>query len=51
MGFRLEPISVTLNDIERRNCVLALFCVILPNSVVLGANHVKVVEDMPMSPT
>jgi len=43
MTFRLVPISVTLNDLERRN---SLFCIILPNSVASGAHCVIVVEDM-----
>ena len=43
MGFRLVPESVTLNDLERRNDrYIAFFS---PNSVALGADYVKVVED------
>jgi len=43
MSFRLVPNSVTLNDLERRNRPNG--CVILPNSVDLSADFVKVVED------
>ena len=42
MSFRFVPKSVTLNDLERRNC--PIFCVILPNLVVSGANYVKEVD-------
>ena len=42
MGFRLVSISVTLNDLERRNG--RVVCVILPNSVALGHYYVKVVK-------
>ena len=46
MGFRLVPNSVTLNDLERHNDrYLAFFS---PNSVALGADYVKVVEDRPI---
>ena len=46
MGFRLVRKSVTLNDLERRNDrYLAVFS---PNSVALGADYVKVVEDRPI---
>ena len=46
MGFRLVPKSVTLNDFERRNGrYLAFFSL---NSVALGADYVKVVEDRPI---
>jgi len=46
MGFRLVPTLVTLNDLERRNDrYLAFFS---RNSVALGADYVKVVEDRPM---
>ena len=46
MGFRLVPKSVTLNDLERRDdCYLAFFS---PNSVALGDDYVKVVEDRPI---
>ena len=41
MGFRLVPKSVTLNDLERRNS--ANLRVILPNSVALRTDYVKVV--------
>jgi len=43
IGFRLVPMSVTLNDLERRNGRVG--CVISPNSIVFGAYCVKVVED------
>ena len=43
MIFRLVPKSVTLNDLERRNSPNGT--VISPNSVALGADYVKVVED------
>jgi len=43
MSFRLVPKSVTLNDLERRNCpYFALF--FLPNLVILGAYCVIVVD-------
>ena len=43
MGFRLAAKSVTLNDYERRNDrYLAFFS---PNSVALGADYAKVVEN------
>jgi len=45
MSFRLVPNSVTLDDLERRNSPNR--SVISPNSVVCGANYVKVVEDRP----
>ena len=45
MGFRLVPISMTLNDIERRNS--PYFAFFLPNSIALQANYVTVVEDRP----
>jgi len=45
MGFQLIPKSVTLNDLERRNC--RVVCVISPNSVALGPYYVKVVDDTP----
>ena len=45
----MVPKVATLNDLERHNgCYFALFCVILPHSVVLGANYVKMVEDRPI---
>ena len=45
MSLRLVPKSVTLNDLQWRNdCYLAVFS---PNSVDVGADHVKVVEDTP----
>jgi len=46
MGFRLVPKSVTLNDLERRNCCVV--CIISPNSVAFGACYVNVVEDTPI---
>jgi len=46
MSFRLVPKSVTLNDLERHNS--PNFCVISPNSVVFGADYVKVVGDTPI---
>jgi len=48
MGFRLVPISVTLNDLERRNSPNG--CVIAWNSVAFRADYVKVVEDTPIFP-
>ena len=41
MSFRLVPILVTLNDLERRN---GPYFVILPNLVVSGAHCIKVVD-------
>jgi len=46
MSFRLVPNSVTLDDFERRNSPNRR--VISPNSVVFGADYVKVVEDTPV---
>ena len=46
MDFRLIPNSVTLDDLERRNTHTR--SVISPNSVALGADYVKVVEDTPV---
>jgi len=46
MSFRLEPKSVTLDDLERRNSHIRI--VISPNSVALGTDYVKVVEDTPV---
>jgi len=46
MSFRLVPNSVTLIDLERRNCPNRR--VISPNSVAFGAHYVKVVEDTPV---
>jgi len=43
MSFRLVPISVTLNDLERRNG--RVVCVISPNSLAFMTYYVKVVED------
>jgi len=45
ISVRLVPISVTLDDLERRNS--PYFGVISPNSVAFGAHCVKVVEDAP----
>jgi len=45
MSFRLVPHSVTLDDLERRNSPNR--SVILPNSVAIGTDYVKVVEDTP----
>jgi len=44
MSFRLVSKSVTLNDLEGRNC---RFCVISATSVAFSAHCVKVVEDIP----
>jgi len=49
MSFRLVPKSVTLNDLERRNS--PNLCVISPNSVAFGTDHVKVVGDTPILST
>ena len=46
MIFRLVPNSVTLNDLERRNSPNGRL--ISPNSVVFGADYVKVVKDTPI---
>jgi len=46
MSFRLVPNSVTLDDLERRNSPIRR--AISPNSVVFGADYVKVVEDTPI---
>jgi len=43
MSFRLVPNSVTLDDLEVRNCPNR--SVISPNSVAFGADYVEVVED------
>ena len=45
MSFRLVPKSVTLNDLERRND--RYFTFFPPNSVPIGADYVKMVEDTP----
>ena len=45
MGFQLVPKSVTMNDLEWRNNVILRFS---PNSVALGDDYVKVVEDRPI---
>jgi len=44
-GFRLVPTSVTLNDLERHNN--PYFAFFLPNSIVLQADYVTVVDDRP----
>jgi len=46
MGLRLEPKSLTLNDLERRNG--RVVCVISPYSVTFGADYIKVVDDTPI---
>jgi len=46
MSFQLEPNSVTLDDLERRNSHIRI--VISPNSVAFGADYVKVVKDTPV---
>ena len=43
MSLRLVPVSVTLNDLERRNRPNG--CSISPNSVAFYADCVKVVGD------
>ena len=46
MSFRLVPTSVTLDDLERRNCPNDR--VISPTSVALGGDCAKLVEDTPI---
>ena len=46
MSFQLVPKSVTLNDHERRNG--RYFPFFPPNSVPVGADYVKMVEDTPI---
>ena len=46
MSFQLVPKSMTLDDLERRNSPNRR--VISPNSVAIGADYVKVVEDTPI---
>jgi len=46
MSFRLVPNSVTLDDLERRNSPNR--SVISLNSVALGTDYVKIVEDTPI---
>jgi len=48
MSFRLVRNSVTLDDLER--CNSSDRSVISPNSVSIGVDYVKVVEDLPMLP-
>ena len=45
---RLVPKSLTLNDLERHNSPNLCICIILPNSVALGTDYVKVVADTPI---
>jgi len=45
MGFRFVPIPMTLNDLEPRNSPYFAFS---PNSIVLFADNVTVVEDRPI---
>jgi len=40
--------SVTLNDLERCNCIVIVFCVISPKSIDYGADYVTVVKDRPV---
>jgi len=49
MSFRLVQISVTLNDLERRNS--RNLCVFSPNSLALGTDYVKVVKNTPILST
>jgi len=46
MSLRLEPNSLTLDDLEQRNSPKRR--VISLNSVAFGADYVKVVEDTPV---
>jgi len=46
MSFRMVPKSVTLNELERLNG--RYFAFFPPNSVLVGAGYVKVVEDTPI---
>ena len=46
MSFRLVAKSVTMNDLERRNG--NYFALFPPNSLPVGADYVKVVEDTPI---
>ena len=45
-GFPLVPISMTLNDLERRNS--PHFAFFSRNSIALQADYVTVVEDRPI---
>jgi len=45
-GFRLVPISMTLNDLERRNSLY--FAFFSPNSIDFLADYITVVEDRPI---
>jgi len=46
MSFRLVPNSVTFDDFE--GCNIHIRSVISPNSVAIGADYVKVVDDTPV---
>jgi len=46
MGFRLIPISMTLNDLEQHNSLYFAFSLL--NSIALLSNYVTVVEDRPI---
>ena len=46
MGFRLEPKSVTLNDLKQRNGHVV--CVISQNQLAFGTYYVRVVGDTPI---
>jgi len=46
MGFRLVPNWVTLDDLERRYSLNS--SVMSQNSVAVGADYVKVVENTPI---
>ena len=48
MSFPLVPNSVTLDDLERSKLNSYIRSVISLNSVTLGADCVKVVEDTPV---
>jgi len=43
MGFRLVPTSMTLNDVERRNC--PYFAFFSRTSIALQVDYVTMVED------
>ena len=45
-GFRLVPISMTLNDLERRNS--QYFAFFSPNSIDFQTDYITVVEDRPI---
>jgi len=46
MGFQLVSKSATLNDLERHYG--RVVCLISPNSVDLGPNYIRVVENRPI---